>query len=284
MNLPPPTPINLPLSLALAGLDPWPTESLAPADLFRRLLDLAVQHRFAGVQMNAAQPQMRARDLSRSARRDLASMLRRSRLSFSGLDLWIPPEHFVSTQHQDRAAAAVVDALELCADMRMLARESSIGSGVTRGDAGGRAACVSLNLPRATPPAIKDHLASRAESLGVPLADHTFTTDPAPAEWFAGPIKPGLDPAAVFTGGGDPISLAARLGSSLASARLSDVSSSGRRAAGVSNASSGRLDVSTYAVTLAAVGYPGPMVLDLRDVAEPLAAIDSAMLAWKTLA
>ncbi|MEM7756072.1 MAG: hypothetical protein AAF297_10600, partial [Planctomycetota bacterium] len=55
------------------------------------------------IQLDATRAGLRPRDLERSARRDLAATMRREELAFSGVDLWIPPHHFVDPDRADRA-------------------------------------------------------------------------------------------------------------------------------------------------------------------------------------
>jgi hypothetical protein len=276
-----------PLSLALAGLD------LADAvgtpmlgePLFRAQLDLARRWRISAVQLNAAAAGLRARELSRTGRRDLAALLRRSGIALSGGDLWIPPEHFIRPEHADRAVAAVLDAIELLADLGQLL--------ATQGDTP-----LAVMLPSDAPESIINTISDRATTCGVPIADFTFT-QPAPAQTNAStntsatsqppapppspdaPIGPGVDPAGIFMAGGDPIAIAARLGASLRAARLSDVSSAGRRAVGGPRSLGGRLDVQRYAITLGAVTKVPFVTLDLRQVPDQLDAAPRAIAAWR---
>ena len=77
---------------------------------------------------------LRARDLDRSARRDVASMLRRAQLALAGVDAWVPPEHVGRAETAARAIAAVVGACELASELAPL-----VG--------GGSRAVVSIMLP-----------------------------------------------------------------------------------------------------------------------------------------
>lgn len=274
-----------PLSLALAGLDLSDAAGtlLLGEPLFRAQLDLARRWRIAAVQLNAAAAGLRARELSRTGRRDLAALLRRSDVALSGGDLWIPPEHFIRPEHADRAVAAVLDAIELLADLAQLNSTPS-------------APPLSLMLPANTPESIIQTISDRATTCGVPVADFTFTqTAPSPTGGSAStppnppksppspdaPIGPGVDPAGIFMAGGDPIALAARLGASLRAARLSDVSSAGRRAVGGPRSLGGRLDVQRYAITLGAVTKVPFVTLDLRQVPDQLDAAPRAISAWR---
>lgn len=188
---------------------------------------------------------LRARDLDRSARRDIASLLRRSQLELAGIDAWIPPEHFDRSETVDRAIAAVVGACELAAEVAPLV--------------GGRSRpVVSVMLPGEGAADAARAVAAAAERTGAILADHAW-----PPQLRDG-IGVGIDPAAVLMGGGDP-ALASSSTESIASARLSDVSAHGRIAVGDRG---GRLDTLAYQIALSTAGYAGHVVVDVRGVAD----------------
>ncbi len=271
-----------PLSLAMAGLDDVRDSSAgAPADSPGGAHDVRAIVAYARVlgvqalQLDAAAPGLRARELDRSARRDLASLLRRSELAVSGLDLWIPPDHFTDPRHVDRALAAAFAAMELARDLAQLVGGLSPPGGI-----------VAVTLPRAPAPAVQAllvELRSRADQIGCVLADCAWP----PVEFpDPGPVRVGLDPAAVFAAGADPHVEAARLGPRLAQARLSDLASAGRVAPG-----SGRLKLMDYAAALLAAGAGlsggsgrsgGPVVLDLRSVSRQNLAAPAAVQAWQS--
>ena len=208
------------------------------------------------VQLDTTAKGMRGRELDRSARRDLGGVLRRHGLSLSGLDLWIPKEHFVEGAHIDRAVAGVNDAIDLAADLA-----SIVG--------GGDPAQVSLTLPEGVSDEVMNAISQRAVERGVTLADHCWPRRDD------GRVSIGLDPASVLGAGDDPVEAAGRLGSRVASARLSDLSADGRVAPG-----KGRLDVEAYIASLLALGYPGWMVLDLRSVRDQERTLADAIGRW----
>lgn len=253
---------TLPLSLSLAGLDfagdPRAGE-VAPAEP-RSLLHWAAAGPVRAVTLDGAMPGLRARELSRSARRDLGATLRRVELTPAGLDLWIPPPHFVDPARQDRAIEAVLGAMELAADLRAL-----VGSG---------SALVTIELPTDLDAGVVRTLASAADRAGARLADAACPwREPAPG----GTIAPALDPAAAILAGLDPVAEAGRLGATLAGARLSDLSPAGRVEPG---SAGGRLDVAAYGAALAAGGYDGFVTLDLRRLREPTAAVERVHDRW----
>lgn len=239
-----------PLSLSLAGLDRDPARPWSGGGA-RGAIEWAASVGFRQVQLDGAMPGVRARELDRSGRRDLAALLRRLELAPSGLDLWIPPEHFLDPLRVDRAVAATVGAMELAADLAALA-------------GGGGRGVVSVLLPENLPAEVLEGLVSKAEGIGARLADHRFPPRELAADG-RGPIGVGVDPAAVLMAGADPAAVVSRAGAALVSARLSDASTVGRVGPG---AREGRLDELSYVVALGTAGYERSLVLDLRGVGD----------------
>ncbi|MFG0330159.1 MAG: hypothetical protein ACF8PN_09705 [Phycisphaerales bacterium] len=251
---------TLPLSpthAALAEGDPRPA--------LKRIAEAG----FRFVQLSAALPTMRPRELDRSARRDLLARLRRLELTLSGLDLWIPEEHFGDPAHGDRAMNATLEAIELAADLDRVP--------------------LSMTLPRGMDAGLRSTLADRADMCGVEIADFNRSvagpdagdTDDGDEEETpsSAPRVPaigtGVDPATVLLGGGDPAKEVSRA-AQLVSARFSDAARDGRRRPGA-----GRLDLTKYQVALLTRGdYDRPVVLDMRHIAEPWAQLDEAARAW----
>jgi sugar phosphate isomerase/epimerase len=243
----------LPLSISLAGLEPDERAPWMPGP--RAAIHWVAAAGCRWVQLDAAAAGIRPRDLDRSGRRDLAALLRRTQLRLSGLDLWIPAEHFADAAKSERALDAVLGAIDLAADLRRLAESAG--------------AAVSIALPVAPLETIRSAIAAHAQSRGIDVADHTMregaALDPL------SPVGAGLDPAAALLAGRDPPQLALAAGRSLKSARLSDASAVGRVAVGDPR---GRLDVVAYEAALAAAGYQTAVVVDLRGVAQQQAAAE----------
>ena len=244
------------LGLAIGGLSadagaPWTGGA-------RGAIGWAAEAGFGAVQLDAAEPGLRPRELHRSARRDLAGLLRRSRLCCSGLDLWIPPAHYADPARADRALAAVLQAIELAADLAAL-----IGDHQSRGEAG-----VSITLPASGAEAARDAIAARAGARGLRVADHAASCDGAAPE--ASPIGIGLEAGALLRAGEDPVTLIARLGPRIASVRLGDPAAWGP----------GGLEPTTLTAALSVAGYARPVVLDLRGIGDPGAAARRAVDAW----
>lgn len=240
--------LDIPLSLALCGL-PDPTG-------LRAQIDWASGAGYRAVTLNAAAPESRARDLGRSARRDIAALLRRRELACAGLDLWLPPAHLTDPAHADRALTALLDAVDLAADLAEL----------TDGDA-----VVSTVLPAPKDaPGVAAALLDRAAGRGAHIADHRWPlaeNEPPPAP--GAPIGVGLDPASMFIAEGkscDPAAAVSRLAGAVISARLSDADNAGRCVPG---SPGGRLDALNYCVALTTAGYPRRLVIDVRGLSTP---------------
>lgn len=139
----------MPLSLAIPRLSPRMAIDAAAS--------LMAAHRRAHVQLDATLPGLRARDLDRSARRDLVATLKRHGCRFSGIDLFIPPEHFALGEYADRAATAAIGAIDLLSDFSAL------------GAAEGGVVC--LRLPASPQCAVILALAERSIERGVTIAN-----------------------------------------------------------------------------------------------------------------
>ncbi|TVQ63610.1 MAG: hypothetical protein EA378_01625 [Phycisphaerales bacterium] len=259
---------TLPLSVSLAGVDlSSDPQAVGVATGVRGLLEWLSAGQVRAVTLDAAAPGLRARELSRSARRDLAATLRRLELAPGGLDLWIPPSHFADPARQDRAISATVGALELASELRALA--------------GAGAAVVTVELANETDAGVVRTLAAASERTGAALADTAWPVrEGIAAPDAGGALAPSLDPASVLLAGADPVGEAGRLGGVLAGARLNDLSGSGRVEPG---SSGGRLDVASYHGALAAGGYEGFVTLDLRHLREPTRAIENTQERWTRL-
>lgn len=250
------------VALSLSGLDA-PALGVGADNPTRGLIDLAAARGFRGVQLSAAAPGVRPRDLDRSGRRDLAAALKRRGLALAGVDLWIPREHLLDAATADRALGAVGEAIDLAAELAGLMGLS--------GRTGGSVIALSVALPVELSEAARTELGRRAELTGVALADHT----PATVEGAPEPRTVGVDPAAMLALKRDPSAEVSRLGRRLAAARLSDLSDLGMRIA--PGERGGRLDLLAYGVALATAGYSTPVPIDLRGVAEQPAALEACV-------
>lgn len=235
-------------SLSLAGLPAVEGAPWTPGP--REAIAWAASLKAKSVQLDATAASMRPRELDRSGRRDVAALLRRSGLLFSGLDLWIPPTHFADAAHVDRAASAVIAAAELAAELAVLTSCRD-------------AACVSLSLDAKAPDDLAARLRDEAERAGTVLADHSWP--PRKTNPGGRSLPVGIDPATLLLAGADPVLEASRLAHTAASARLSDANAMGR----ADPREGGRLDAAAYEGALASRGYSRALVIDLRGLRDP---------------
>ncbi|USN99591.1 MAG: hypothetical protein H6810_02695 [Phycisphaeraceae bacterium] len=242
-------------SLSIAGLHavegPW---SAGP----REAIDWAASLGFSSVHLDAAAPGLRARDLDRSARRDLAATLRRNDLGFTGLDLWIPAEHYAEPATADRAAGALLGAIELASELNALC--------------GGGLAVISTMLPEEAPESLTHAIAAKADQAGVAVEDFTPRETPT---GLADTIRPGFDTAREIMRGGKPNKAFSRVASSLATLRLNDADDTGRKALG-----KGRVEVAMIRALHETLAASTPVVTDLRGLADPAAGARAALDAW----
>ncbi len=248
---------SLALSLALGPLTQDPDLPPDP----RAAIEWVASLGYHAVQIDAARQGIRPRELDRSARRDLASLLRRKELALSGLDLFIPPGHFTDPAHIDRAVAAVRDTIELASELAALIPASTPAS----------IPCVSLTFPTDLADDTRDELAAHAARTGAQLADHAIQdqTDDTPASFHSHALGVGIDPAALILRGLDPAQAVAKAGTHLFAARLTDAAHGSRIAP---DSSGSQLDRIAYAATLDVVGYIRPLIVDLRNIPNPASA------------
>jgi len=207
------------------------------------------------IQLDGAAQGLRARELDRSARRDLAALFRRLNLSLSGLDLWIPPAHFRDAANADRAVAAVESGAVLVSELAgLIAQPPAPGRG-------GRLVCIAL--PGDCPSGVISHLDRACEAHGVMLADHAW-----PARAPAGTVGVGVDPASMIFAGADPVAAVSGLASTPIAARLTDLAPTGRVEVG---SGAGSLDRIEYEAALHAGGFEDFLVVDLRGLPDPVA-------------
>lgn len=220
----------------------------------REAVALAASLGYRAVQLDATHPEVRPRSLDRSARRDLAALLKRSELELTGLDLWLPPEHLAERANVERAGDAVVGAIALVRELAGLLPTQPV---------------LSLALPDEPDPHVMEAITAAAEREGVSLANHAWPASDS------GDL--GLDPALAIMAGTSPAKAVTTLGARLKSVRLSDAGVAGR----VPVASSvGRLDVSSFAAALTILAPDAPVVVDVRMLADPRTAANSAREAW----
>lgn len=217
----------LPLGVTLLPL------GTAPASF-----DTVVAFGLAGVQLDAADPDLRPRELGDSARRDLAAALRRRGLRASGIDCFIPVERFVDPVRVERAIDAVHGCLSLAESLERVP--------------------VCMHLPQTGAPEVAQSLQREAQRRGVPIADFSL---PPSADASVGI---GMDPATVLASGGDPAAMVAAAGARLVAARVVDLLRSGLRGP-IEEAGACRLDALGYRVALEVAGFQWLPVIDCRQ-------------------
>lgn len=235
----------------------------------RRAVDRMAEAGFSAVQLDATLKGIRPRELDRSGRRDLHALVRRRGASPAGLDCFIPRSHYTSTEHGERALAATLEAIELAGDLGRLV--------------------VSLSLPIETLPTDAARaIVDAADRHDVRLAVHAPQEQHALMQWIDAVDLPalgaGLDPASALARGEDPCQIAQQLANRLTVARLSDLQADngeGTRCA----VGSGQLDVPAYRVSVdLAERRAGPVVLELRHLTAPLAAMKQGAVRWENAA
>ena len=202
---------------------------------------------------------MRGRELDRSARRDVAAILKRNGLGFSGIDLWVPAQHFEDPGKVDRALEAVADACGLAAELARLVEASKV--------------CVSVTLPEKPSASLVDAVVRPALSAGVRIADHNRRERELPVV-----LAMGFDPSPYLMSGKDPLDAATYLIQGVIDARLTDATKLGRCAVG-----HGDLDVTAYKGLLETLGVMPFVTVDVRQMPLAEKAVFAAVEAWRTI-
>lgn len=233
-----------------------PTAASLGNDL-RLICDRLRRDGWRSIQLSAAMPGARPRELGASARRDLAATLRRTELVPAGMDLWIPQEHFLDQATVDRAVTSLDAACDLAADLGI--------------------ATLSITLPGSDQldAEIREVIESSSAKHGVLIADHRM-----PSRDSDDLCSAGIDPAACFSVDRDPVEVVLELAGRLVSPRLSDLVSTGLR--GIPGDAGGRLDIQAYRAAVETVASDRPVVLDLRQVTLPWEGMGIARSAWQS--
>ncbi len=226
----------------------------ASGDAIKGTLDRIAALRVRHIQIASTMPGLRPRELDHAARRDLLAALRRRELALSGIDAWIPPEHFADPGHADRAVTAVRQAIALAADL------------------GRVPVCLIL---RGTGDAANAIIAE-AQRHGVEIADHSL-----PLSTLAG-AGIGIDPVICLSQAQDPAKVVHEAADSLVSARLVDLLGTGMRGP-AGSPHDGRLDVAQYKIALSVNGFRWPVIIDARQWTDPWRGIQQSMDAWRAL-
>lgn len=226
----------------------------ASGDAIKAALDQVASLRLRHVQIAATMSGLRPRDLDRTARRDLLAALRRRELSLSGLDAWIPSEHFADSSLADRAVGATVEIIALAADL-------------------GRVP-VSLVMPASSEAAAA--ISEAALHAGVSLADHAIDAPPREG------MGVGIDPAAHLSHNKDPVAAVHAASRRLVAARLVDLLRSGLRGP-IGSSHEGRLNVQEYRIALSVNEHQRPVIIDARQWSDPQRGIEQSIRAWNNV-
>lgn len=215
----------------------------APSLTARGLIEWVSAQGCRAIVLDAIHPEMRPRDLGRSARRDLAASIRRAELEWKGIDVFVPAAHLVSVEHSDRALAAVLGAIDLAGELRTM--------GI------GDEPVVTLDLPDEPVEGVERTIADAAERAGVIAA---CVSDAHPA------LKRAIDLDAMHEAGADVVG-------ALTSYRTVQVRWGGPKA-------ERRVDLISVTGALAIRTEPCAAVLDLSRSAEPAHTVSRALDAW----
>jgi sugar phosphate isomerase/epimerase len=270
--------MGVPRALNLAGIS-FAAPAAPPATDARARIEWAASLGVRALQLDATAPDLRPRELDRSARRDVASLLRRLEVGFAGLDCSIPPGHFADPAHVDRAVKATCEALTLAADLAALVpAPGSLGTVDSRA---GRV--VAVTLAAAMSPDVRQTLAHHALACHCTLVDFRWplpglddsnrsgaapfsAIGSASASMHHAPgMGMGLDTGTLLAAGLDPAKFISRLATRFpgepTQLRLSDVAASRRVPIG-----EGELDELTVDVACQVAGYRGFAIIDLRGI------------------
>jgi hypothetical protein len=231
----------------------------ACADI-RSALAWASQAGFRGVQLSAMDPGLRPRDLSASARRDVAAALARHELACAGIDFFLPPSHLTDPTHASRAFDAIESTLAFAAQL-------------------GRAP-VTLPLPPRVPSELRPAIAAVAERLGVLVLLPVTDADDLPH--IAEPFAASVDCAAVIAAGGRPEELVSRSGNQLGGVRLVDLWRSGLRGP-IAEPNESRLDALALRLAVETAQFRGLCVVDARQWLHPRVGLQQSLARWSEL-
>lgn len=242
-----------------------------------------------GIVIDATRDTIRPRQLDSSARRAVASLLKRLNLRFRGIDLFIPQGDFVDAARAQRAVDAACDAIALCVDLHRAGGERTVAPPVNlvlpdaRADGAPNGAGLSgaALSGAALGEAARDAVLQAAARLGARIADYSVGARTTVIE-AGSPLGVGLDAFALLSAGVEPRDALASLRGPLHAVRDACAGSlaRGARAGGL------RFDALAFRAALATRGVVTdagemvaddgpPLILDLRNEERP----DGALLA-----
>ena len=236
-----------PFDLALSTL------GVSPECPPRQVIEWAAGAGFRAIMLDSARVGVRPRDLDRSARRGLASLLRRLELRLAGAELWIPSEHYASPTNSERAVAAALSSIDMLAELAALIEADRT---------------LTLTLPADGADEAISVIAQAAHRAEIRIANAAW---PWRQPSDDAPIGVALDPRAITRSGEDPIAIASSCQQPPDAARWAFTS---RRPEEV-------IDPLGYASALSTAGFRGDVALDLRDAIDPESDAMSALTRWR---
>lgn len=213
---------------------------------------------FGAVQLSASQAGLRPRELDASARRGVRERLRRLELAPSGIDLWIPVEHFAAADTVSRAIDAFAATIAFAEFLGRI--------GVS---------CV-LPAPESAPEARRSVIEEAARR-GVRLADFA---EGAKAE---GPVGAGVDQSRCRAASRSTVEAIACAGASLAAVRIGSTSADGRSAP-IEPGSMAAFELAEIRLAIEVGGAHLTPVADARSWPDPPAGLASTIDAWRRAA
>ncbi len=242
----------------------------------RQVVDALASSGFEAIQLDAGLAGMRPRELDKRARQDLLAMLARRSMRAGGVDLFIPRQHLLDLQTLDRAVEAMLEAVELAADLGRVPLSTALP--VRKMQTGQSAEALA-------------EIVAAAEGRGVGLSVHAEDMLEPLKQWLNEVDLPvvgaGIDAAALLGGDVDPAQTIHHLGPRLMTARLSDASTAFGTGGGAVRCTvgEGELDLLSFRLALdMAPARQGPVILDLRGLEAPWQAAETAHSRWKDAA
>lgn len=251
---------------------PWVTATLAPLASDPRLgLEVAATLPVRGVQVSAAQPGTRPRDLDRSGRRDLVAAARRRELGIAGVDAWFPTDDLLTAATMDDAVERLLAAVELAADLGRVGLSTRFpGTGADDPIRAVLAAAARLGVPvidHAVPPRgrpARPRASAAATGLIVPGAIESSAPDATGGCSLDG-LAVGIDPPAWLVAGLDLLDGAAR---GVEAVRLADLTVDGMRVP--PGEADGRVDPAALVAVARTGGFEGLPLIDARRWTHPV--------------
>lgn len=219
---------------------------------------------YRGVQLSATDPETRPRELSNSARRDLAATLARLELECSGIDLFIPSAHFADPTQVARAFDAVQATIEFAALLGRVPVTIPL-------DAGGGSV---------DDREVRNAIAAVAGKHGVQVLLPVLNA--AHMESITPPFAASIDCAAALAAGSDPSALVLQSQAVLGGVRLVDLSRAGMRIP-ILEPRESRLDALALRVALETAGFQGLPVVDARQWIDPQRGLSAVLERWSAL-